>query len=198
MLPFVELASGTVQEFALDRHQDEPRPELGNSEFACVEYLPIRAVSHRRQPVQDRPPVRLKLGRRQSTNIFEHHRRRASFGDEPENFRKQVPFVILAELFSGDRERWAWDAAREQVDATIGPTIDVPHVAFVHFPLGSVDAQRFTWLCFNLDRKLMSESSKLQAKGLPPAPAQISKQLRVFAMGYLRILSNVRSIRVSS
>jgi hypothetical protein len=70
--------------------------------------------------------------------------------------RKQVPFVRLAKALASYREGWAWNAAREEIDAAISPAVNFADVAFMYLPHRAVNAKglaRF-WLDFQYQQTL--------------------------------------------
>src|SRR5207248_2808377 len=85
---------------------------------------------------------------------------------KPDHGWKKVPFILVAQLFAGDREWRTGKASRNQIDTPEIRAIKIIQVLLENLPCRSVKSERFTGVPVNLDESDMLDASLLEAKRL--------------------------------
>ena len=134
-----------------NRHKNDARPQLGNAEIGGGHQLPARGISQLGPLSTDVATVVLKRRIENPSNVFDHDHPRANLVNQTDSSRKQVPFILLPKLLSGDRKRGARQTARQQIDASEPGTIEGVQVALHYIPMRSIESEGRAGMLINLN-----------------------------------------------
>jgi hypothetical protein len=82
----------------LKRDEHRPRTQLRHPEIGGIQEFPKRLITLCTQIVVEVGAVVIENRIEQAANVFEHHRLRLTFPNEPYRCRKQIALVSTAQL----------------------------------------------------------------------------------------------------
>ena len=140
---------------------------MRNPIVACVKQLYLNIITQGPDLGKNMITVFFKNRIEKSSYIFQHDGLRSNFSYQSDSFWKEVAFILIAELFSGNRKRWTRNTSRQQINFPLirlsGKIFDI--VAY-DIPFRTIYRQCVTVFFLIFDKRQVLESSQLQPEGL--------------------------------
>ncbi len=94
----------------LNRNENHPRAQLRYAKISRSENFPLDKISHPIELLTQISPIRIKFSIKESADIFQHHRSRPTFIDQPERLWEKIALITGPKLFTRHRERRTRDS----------------------------------------------------------------------------------------
>ena len=149
-----------------DADDDDAGTELRNAVVARIEKFDVNSVAECGNGVENVLAIVVELGVEEAPDILQHYGSGTDFPDKPDCFGEEVSLVGFAELLGGDGERRTGDPAREQVNATVGPPVELVDIAANDIPRGPVGRKNIAVFAFVFDESDVFKTCPLKTDGL--------------------------------
>ena len=74
----------------------------------------------------------------QTTDVLDHHRPWHDLSHESQNLGEQIPFIIMPQLFSSYRKRWAGHPTSQQIGTLVRISRELAQIRVNHVPFWTI------------------------------------------------------------